>query len=163
MNNLLKNKMVLAGVGLVVLLLVVGGVFLINSKKAAQTTDNQNANALPTSIPVPTITADSIGLTLKPGIGGKTVIASVANPAGITNMEFTLTYTALVNNEDVVRGATGQIDPAKKPASKEITLGTCSDVCHYDSGVKAIKLILKITKDDGKVYQSEASLDSVSK
>lgn len=155
--------MVLAAGAVVILLVIVGGVFLLNSRKSAQVANNQDANVLPTSIPVPTITADSIGLTLKPGLGGKTVIATVANPAGITNIEFTLTYTALVNNEDVLRGATGQIDPTKKPASKEITLGTCSDVCHYDSGVKAVKLILKITKDNGKVYQSEASLDSVSK
>jgi len=33
--------------------------------------------------------------------------------------------------------------------------GTCSDVCHYDSGVTDIDLIVKITKTDGKIYQVE--------
>ena len=162
MKELLKNKVVLVVAGVIVLLILVGGLFLLTSKKSTPTQDTANTNAIPTQIPIPTITADSIGLTLKAGTGGKTAIATVANPAGISDLEFTLTYLALVNGEDVERGVTGKLTITSKSASKEITLGTCSDVCHYDTGVKNLKLILKVTKDDGKIYQADASLSSVS-
>ncbi|HYM65342.1 MAG TPA: hypothetical protein VES68_02565, partial [Candidatus Sulfotelmatobacter sp.] len=109
--------------------------------------------------PVPTITAESIGLTLKAGAGGKTVIASVSNIEGITAIDYELSYTSKGN---IPRGAIGQFDLTKKPVSKEITLGTCSDVCHYDQDVTNIKIVLKVTKDDGKVYQAESKLSSVS-
>ncbi len=161
MKDLLKNKPVLIAAGVVVLLVLVGGLFLLTSKKSSVSQDNQNANVMPTEIPVPTITAGALGLVLKSGLGGKTVVVSAQNTQGISSMEFNLTYMALVNGEKVLRGGNGSLDLTKKPASKEITLGTCSDVCHYDVGVADIKVIVKITKTDGKVYQSEISLPNV--
>ncbi len=38
--------------------------------------------------------------------------------------------------------------------------GTCSDVCHYDKDVTDVKLIVKVTKMDGKVYQAETGITS---
>jgi len=113
---------------------------------------------LPTQIPVPTITAESIGLTLKAGFGGKTVIVTLSNTEGISSIDYELSY---LSKGDIPRGALGQLDLTKKPVKKEITLGTCSDTCHYDEDVSNIKIVLKITKDDGKVYQSEKTLESV--
>ena len=59
------------------------------------------------------------------------------------------------------RGAIGNIEVKSKDKliKKEIVLGTCSDVCHYDLEVSDIKLILKVTKTDGKVYQSQKTLE----
>ena len=159
MNDLLKNKVVLIVAGVIVLLVIVGGLFLFSSKKPAVNPDAQSVNALPTQVPIPTITADSIGLTLKAGLGGKTVIVAVSDISGISAIDYELSYTSKGN---IPRGAIGQFDLTKKPVSKEITLGTCSDVCHYDQDVTNIKIILKVTKDDGKVYQAESSLSSVS-
>lgn len=160
MKNLLKNKALLIVGGVVVLVvLVVVGILVFSKSSNSQSQDG--VSALPTQVPVPTITADSLGLTLKSGVVGKTVIASLANADGISNIEYDLSYTAKVNGEDVPRGVIGQFDLTKKPVSKEITLGTCSDVCHYDQGVKDLKLELKITKADGNVYQSTISLSSL--
>ncbi|PIZ98072.1 MAG: hypothetical protein COX78_03885, partial [Candidatus Levybacteria bacterium CG_4_10_14_0_2_um_filter_35_8] len=59
------------------------------------------------------------------------------------------------------RGAIGHVD-IKEPGqsvNQEIVLGTCSDVCHYDQDVKSVKLVVKVTKTDGKVFQAEEKLD----
>lgn len=156
-KDLLKNRNVLivGTVALVLIILVVG--FLVFNK-FSQTQNTQGVNSIPTQIPIPTITADSIGLTLKAGVSGKTVIASITNTNGISAIDYELSYTSQGN---IPRGAIGQFDLTKKPVSKEITLGTCSDVCHYDQGVSNIKIVLKVTKTDGKVYQAQASLASI--
>lgn len=156
-KELLKNRKVVIAAGIVVLLVLFLG-FLFLSNKSSNNQNNQDTSALPTQIPVPTITADSLGLTLKAGVGGKTVIVTLANVTGITAVEYELSYTS---KGDIPRGAIGQLDLTKKPVSKEITLGTCSDKCHYDEEVSNIKIVLKITKDDGKVYQAEQSLASL--
>jgi len=155
-KNLLKNRKVIIAVGIVLLALILG-IFLFLSRNFSNQ-DNQNTSVLPTQIPVPTIIADSIGLTLKAGFGGKTVIVTLSNTEGISSIDYELSY---LSKGDIPRGALGQLDLTKKPVKKEITLGTCSDTCHYDEDVSNIKIVLKITKDDGKVYQSEKTLESV--
>lgn len=156
MKDLLKDKRVLI-VGVVVLLLVVVGAFFVLNRNAV--TPDQNTSVLPTQIPIPSISAESIGLSLEAGAGGRTVIATVENTQGIAAIEYELSY---LSKGDIPRGALGTFDLTRKPARKEITLGTCSDTCHYDTEVSDLKLLLKITKDDGKVYQAQASLESVS-
>lgn len=157
MKELLKNKKLVLAVGIIVLLVIFLG-FLFLNNKSSNNQNSQDTGALPTQIPVPTITADLLGLTLKAGLGGKTVIVALTNVAGISAIEYELSYTS---KGDIPRGAIGQLDLTKKPVSKEITLGTCSDKCHYDEGVSNIKIVLKITKDDGKVYQAEQVLPSL--
>nr|MBI5456022.1 hypothetical protein [Candidatus Levybacteria bacterium] len=160
MKELFKNKKLVLAVGIVVLLVIFLG-FLLLSNKSLTTQNTQDTTALPTQIPVPTITADSLGLTLKQDAAGKNAIIEISNPQGISDIEATLSYSATVNGEDVDRGALVKIDPTKKPVTKTVPFGTCSDVCHYDTGVKNVKIILKITKTDGKVYQAEQVLSSL--
>jgi hypothetical protein len=152
-KNLLQDKRIIAG-GIIVLLLLVGGYFFLFNKQGSSETPSDDSTS---SVPIPTITAEDLGLTLEPGSGGKTVIVTVTKPEGIDAIEYDLSYTS---EGDIPRGAIGQLDVTKKPVRKEITLGTCSDTCHYDKGVKDIKIVLKITKD-GKTYQSEKKLASV--
>lgn len=154
-KELLKNRKVIIAAGVVILALILG-IFLFLSRNFSNQA-NQDTSVLPTQIPVPTITADSIGLTLESGVLGKTVIVTVANTEGVTAIEYELSYTS---EGDIPRGAIGQLELNKKPVKKEITLGTCSDTCHYDENVSNIKVVLKITKTDGKVYQAETTLSS---
>jgi len=161
MNKLLKNKIVLIVLGIIVLVLVLGGIFLFVFQKSSAQSQNQDAiNVIPTQIPIPSITADSLGLTLTVGVPGQTVIASITNTQGVQSIEYEFSYIAKGN---ITRGTFGKIDVTKTPAKSEITLGTCSDVCHYDQDVTNIKIVLKITKTDGKVYQSQAILASAAK
>lgn len=155
-KDLLKNRKFQIVAGVVVLVLVGG--FLIFKNLTANTQQAVDNNVLPTEVPIPTISASSLGLTLEAGRAKQTVIVTVTNVNGISSIDYELSYLA---KGDIPRGAIGSMDLKKNPVSKEITLGTCSDVCHYDTDVKNIKVILKVTKDDGNVYQSTASLDTL--
>lgn len=157
-SKLLKNKQFLI-IAAVVIVLFVGLVgFVIFKNASGNAGQRVNGNVLPSEIPVPTISASDLGLTLEAGPAKKSVILSVANTNGISAIEYELSYIA---KGDIPRGAIGSLDLKKQPATKDITLGTCSDTCHYDTDVKDIKVIIKITKTDGNVFQSEASLDTL--
>lgn len=156
-SNLLKNrKFQIAGIVVIAIVVFLAAFVLL--KNAQQSSQQVNTNVLPTEVPIPTISAEELGLTIEAGVGGKTVLVTVANTDGISSIEYELSY---LTEGDLPRGAIGQIDLKKIPASKDITLGTCSDVCHYDKNVSEIKVVLKITKDDGSVFQSTATLDSL--
>jgi hypothetical protein len=124
-----------------------------NQNQATATTPTP----LTTPTPIPTISASTIGFTLKNGVPGKTVIATVTNPQGITSISYELSY---MTQGGLARGAIGVFDLTKSPVSKEITLGSCASVCTYDQGVYDLKLILKLTKTDGITYQSQATLSN---
>ena len=155
--DLLKNrKFQIAGIAIVALVVLLA--VFVAFKNTNLSSQKINTNILPTEIPIPTISPDELGLTIEAGPKGQTVIVTVANITGISAIEYELQYLA---EGSLPRGAIGQIDLDNSPASKEITLGSCSDVCHYDKNVSDIKVVLKITKDDGSVFQSSATLDSL--
>ena len=137
-----------------VLVILLGGYFLLfankTSTKTPATQEFQQQE-------IPTISAEELGLTLTSGFANKTVILTVTNTGGLKLLEYELSYTSKGN---IPRGAISQIEIKNpgKPIKQEITLGTCSDVCHYDEGVSDIKLILKVTKNNGKVFQAEKTL-----
>lgn len=166
MNKLLKNKTLLiaSGVALIVIAVLLG-VFLFLSKSTGNQVD-QSVTAYPTQVPIPSIAADALGLTLKDGTPGQTVIATITKTEGISSVEYEMDYVAknptLNSTDRIPRQVIGSFDVTKMPFTKEIKLGTCSDVCHYDQDITDVKIVLKITKADGKIYQSEAKLSSVS-
>jgi len=151
--DIFKNKFVLLGGGILLIVVLFGGLIFF---RGSQGQNGANSDVFPTEIPIPTIIPEELGLSLTEGKPGKTVILTVKNTEGISAIEYELSYSA---KDDIPRGAIGSLDLKKKPATKEITLGTCSDVCHYDEDVSNVKIVLKITKDDGSVYSSTASLE----
>lgn len=145
-----NNKLLFVG-GAVAIVLLVGGLVVLNNKSTSQTTTPSVVEQS-----VPSIDSKDIGLTLKPGIDSQRVVMGVANTDDIASLDYELSYTA---KGDIPRGAIGHVDvKSGQKVSHEMYLGTCSDVCHPDSDISNIKLIVKITKTDGKVYQAEASL-----
>ena len=152
---MLKNKKILTPlIAVVVVILILGGVYLLKAKKSV----TAPTEIQPTIEVIPTIAPKDIGLSLKAGADGKRVIMAISNTKDITGIDYELSYTAQGN---IPRGAIGHVD-IKVPGqtvSQEIVLGTCSDVCHYDLGVTSVKLVVKVTKADGKVYQTEEKLD----
>lgn len=146
-----KNLVILLAVG-VIALAVVG--FLVFSKKKAPAAVVQ----APVEETVSMMKPEEIGLTLTSSAGDKEVVFKVSNTKNISAIDYELDYTS---KGDIPRGAMGQItitQPGVK-VSKRITLGTCSDVCHYDQDVSNIKLILKVAKTDGTTSQVEKSLE----
>ena len=150
----MKNKkLIIIIVG--ILLLVVGGFYVMSSSQKAAPAPQ--VDQTPVEEQVSTMKPEDIGLSLTQSTDGRKVIMAVTNTKDISGLDYQLSYTSKGN---IPRGVLGHIN-VKQPGqsvSQEITLGTCSDVCHYDEGVTEIKLILKVTKSDGSTSQIEKSL-----
>lgn len=148
-----KNLFVFVAIGLVV---VIGASFFIlfSGKKSAPATVTQTPSEEIVSVMKP----EEIGLSLTASSDNRKVILEVVNTKDISGLDYELSY---ISKGDIPRGIIGHIDIkiAGKPVSQEITLGTCSDVCHYDQDVSNIKLILKVAKTDGSTSQVEKSLE----
>lgn len=152
-----KNRNLSIAAAVVIVVIVLVGVFFV-TRSLNNSNQQTNENPSATDQPVLKIAPEDLGITLTAGAGNKTAILSVADAKDLVSVDYELSYMATVNGAQVARGAIGQLDLKKKPVTKEITLGTCSDVCHYDVGVTDIKVILKINKSDGKTYQADLTL-----
>ena len=146
----MKNNRNLIIVGVIVLILLVGGGVLLAAKKSAKP-----AVPVQQSEEILTLSPSDIGVSLTMGSDGKRVIMEIEKIDDITSVEYQLSYNS---KGDIPRGVIGTAEVKGSTIKKEIILGTCSDVCHYDQDVSDIKLILKVTKTDGKIYQVEKSL-----
>ncbi len=138
-------------IGLIVL---VGGGFMVLSGNKTTPVVEQ----VPTEDQVTMMKPEEIGLTLSASKDNRKVIMEVANTEGLSGLDYELSYTS---KGDIPRGVIGHIDIkiAGKPITQEITLGTCSDVCHYDEDVSGISLTLKVTKIDGSAASIQKSLE----
>jgi len=157
---MLKDSKIVMIVGAVVLVLLVGGgLFFLKGKQSAapveeETTQNQS---------IPKLSKDEIGLSMELSPDNKKVKFSIAKAADMKNVDYEITYDA-DSTEDasvkVPKGITGAEDIDGSTYETDfLDLGTCSkNVCKYDTGIENLKLLLKITKKDGKVYQSEDSI-----
>lgn len=147
-----KNLIIFSVVGAVVLV-VVGVLVLLGSKKTEPV-----AEQMPAEEQVSIIKPEEIGLSLTASQDNRKIILEVENTNDISGLDYELSY---ISKGDIPRGVIGHIDikVAGKPVTQEITLGTCSDVCHYDEDVSDIKLILKVAKTDGTTSQVEKSLE----
>lgn len=150
MNN--KKLITFLAIGLIAL---VGGSFLVMSGNKKTEPPQEQA---PVEEQITVIKPEDIGLVLSATSDNRKVILEVASTKDITGLDYELSYTS---KGDIPRGVIGHIDikQAGKSVKQEITLGTCSDVCHYDEDVSDIKLILKVAKTDGTTSQVEKSLE----
>lgn len=150
----MKNKKIVIGIIVLILLVLGGGYFaLFSNKKPAEKIDLEPQATEETIL---TLSPEDIGLTLTAIDNNRKVLMEITNTSGLSSLEYELSYTS---KGDIPRGVLGTIDvKSNKPIKHEIVLGTCSDVCHYDQEVSNIKVILKVTKSDNKVYQTEKTL-----
>lgn len=162
-----NNKVLLVGVVIVVLLLLGGGFLVLSSKR-------------PTSLPITQdeelqtiekLSPADIGLSLVPSYGNKRVKVVVSKSEDIKSLAYDISYEADIPASElaageqggqVERGFSDEVTLAGQKSSyesKEFDLGSCSkNVCRYDTGVTEIKILMKVTKMDGKVYQVEDSV-----
>ena len=154
----MQNKKVIVIVSVVTLVVLLGGgYFVLSSKKEAPkpeaSREQQSAEEA-----VNTLKPEDIGLSLTITPDNKKVIMEITKTDDISSSDYELSYTAKGN---IPRGVIGHIDNKTKGKAirQEIVLGTCSDVCHYDQEVSNIKLVVKVTKLDDKVYSVEKTLE----
>jgi hypothetical protein len=156
-----ENRPLSIGTVVVVVLIILGAVFLLTRNSSNSSNQQASQTPAPTEQPVLKIAPTDLGITLTAGPNNQTAVLGVADTNEIVSLDYELSYMATVNGAQVARGAIGHIDIKNKgtPVRESITLGTCSDVCHYDVGVSDIAITLKITKTDGKIYQSNLTLN----
>ena len=149
----MKNKKIITFLAIGAIILIGGGIFILSSNKKPAPVIEQ----VPQEEQITIMKPEEIGLSLTTSIDKKKIILEVANTKDITGLDYELSYTS---KGDIPRGVIGHISvpQAGKSVRQEITLGTCSDVCHYDQDVSNIKLILKVTKIDGTTSQVSKSL-----
>lgn len=166
---MLKNKTILIIIGIILLLLLGGGYFFFFRQPASKPPTDQNQTQAQSG--PENLSPEEIGLMLTASPNKKQVKFSIEKFSGIKAVAYQLTYEADSTKQEISEGGEpkvqrGIIGDAKiKPGessyeSSWIDLGSASkNVVRYDTGVDSISLILKITKDNGKVYQVEKNLD----
>lgn len=157
---MLKDKKILAAIVAVILLLAGGGYYVMGMK----TPPPVEEEVVEDEFAVETLSPEEIGLDFVFREDGKAGKIIIANAKGIKAVEYQLSYEKNQEGEVVPEGLIGEIDMTKASGGKVETeyreFGTCSSgKCRYDDVTTPIKVTLKITKDDGKVYQSEKSFD----
>lgn len=148
MKKLMKNKMALAGIASVVLVVVVAGYMFVSKQKAAkvpvveQTPEEQGVLMKP----------EEIGLELTPNKAVTEVVMKITDVSKFTHFDFEMSYDAIVDGEPIPKGAigSGDINPGETSIERKITIGTCSSgTCKYDKGVKKISFQIHLTLKDG--------------
>lgn len=141
----------------VIILLIIGivGSFLVKGRG-----EKEKVSQPVVEEKIEEISADELGLTLLARADKKAVKFEITEVKGIASLDYELSYLA---KGEIPRGIIGHIEV--KPTDKKIStdyldLGSCSrNVCKYDEGVTAVKLILKTTKKDGKIFHTEKELN----
>jgi hypothetical protein len=166
---MMKNKQVMIAVAAVlVVLLGIGGFLLLSQKNAKPPVDNSMMSEDAIKIP-----ASDIGLTMELSSDEKKVRFTAAKLDEAKSLEWTFNYDADIPPDQrseadgaaKVSQAFGSLEPVDVAGKSSYTseyreLGTCSSGhCRYDTGVEKVNLVLKMTKNDGKVYQVEDSID----
>lgn len=153
-----KRVLVIIGVAVLALVLIIIGVFLM--MRNSNSSQNTQPVAGPVEAPVLTLQPTDIGLTLTATSNMQRATMKISKTSDIASVDYQLSYNAEVSGQSIPRGTIGHVD-VKTPGqaiSQDMVFGTCSDVCHYDTGITQIKLIVKVTKTDGKIYQVEQAL-----
>ncbi len=178
MNKLLQDKKLLGLVGVAVVLILGGAYFIIANGKAKQEESSPSAQIEV----IHNLNPSDLGLSITPHIGNKCsttptpyneVKFSMAKTQDIKHVSWQFTYNAdIPATEQIADSGNGQVtqqlgsdegqdvSSGKPYDSRYEFLGTCSkNVCRCDTGVKAIDLVLKITKNDNSVYEAKDSVD----
>lgn len=157
-------------IAVVVAGIVGGGVFFVasnNSQKEEVVTEDSEENVVQTMSP------EEIGLEIEVSDDAHYVTIVVNKATGIKHLEWEVSYDADIPpaeriggdfEDKVTQSFGGEADLSGDSTfeSKPKELGTCSSGrCRFDTGIENLKIVLKVTKEDGKIYSVEASKKSI--
>lgn len=149
MKNILQNRLALAGVGAVLIVIFIAGfMFVQSSRQAQEATETETIEEQAVEM-----TAEDIGLTLTPNSNNTEVTMEISDVSKFDSFEYEMNYDAEVDGEMVPRGAigSGEVEPGETTISRDITIGTCSaGKCKYDAGVTKISFIIRLNLKDGQ-------------
>ena len=150
-----KNLVISLVVAVGILILIVGGFFLIKGK----TTKAPG----PTPTLAPEKTASEVPLTERPYVSltpradGRELTLNINNIKGATSLEYELSYLS----NDLSRGVIGSVDlKGEDKLTRQLLLGSCSkNTCKYDENVTKGNLVLRFRGPDGvKKFTSDFHL-----
>ena len=157
----MKNRNLIIIAVIVLLIIVGGGIYFLSTRNL----ENKPQDVVPeiTQEVIPTVMPVDLGLKIALREDKRAIKFEIAQIDGISLVEYQISYTKELNGEEIPEGLIGEIKV--KPGDKKITteyreFGTCSSgKCRYDKVVSAVKLTLKITRDDGSVLSSEETTE----
>ncbi|MBI2430676.1 MAG: hypothetical protein HYV39_01525 [Candidatus Levybacteria bacterium] len=158
----MQQKKIIIAAALVLLLILFGLGYFLYSPRTSQSPQEtpQDEEQQQEEVVIPTISPDNLGLTFVARNDKKAVKFAITEIKDIQAVDYEVSYLAEGN---IPRGAIGHIEVKptdQKIGTNYIDLGTCSSgKCKYDQGVTLVKLILKITKINGKIYSAEKTLE----
>ncbi|MBU3978603.1 hypothetical protein KJ980_02590 [Patescibacteria group bacterium] len=165
-----KNKITLSIIGVIILLFILGGgYFLFTRQSASKPPADKNQSVIDNG--PEDLSPGDIGLTLTASQNKKQVKFSIDKLSGIKAVAYQITYEADSTKQEISeggdpkiqRGIIGDVKFKSGDSSYEspwIDLGSASkNVVRYDSGVDSVTILLKITKDNNKVFQVEDKLN----
>lgn len=164
-----NNRILIVAIIIAALLLLAGGVFVFsgsndkNAKNDSNTTQESEIGKL---------NPKDIGLKLVLSSNNQKVRVIVEKVSDIKLLEYDIAYDAdipaseLAPGEDGGKVERGFSDEAtitssqSEYESKDFDLGSCSrNVCRYDTGVEEVRIIMKVTKRDGKIYEVKDAVE----
>ncbi|MEN9407051.1 MAG: hypothetical protein RLZZ455_267 [Candidatus Parcubacteria bacterium] len=166
----MNKKLLFPALAVVFVLLVGAGGYFFLSRNSSGSPSEQEEQGFVDEV-IPTMAPDAIGLSMVARSDKKAVKLVLSNASDIQSIEFDLVYDADQSTsfgEDdggsgqVSRNVTDEVavDGESPFETKYYDLGSCSSgKCRYDTGVTEVKLEMKVTKKDGKVFQVSDSLD----
>lgn len=154
----MQQKNVLISAIIVLVLLILGSGYYFFFPKA--TKPQEPTSPVIEEEIIPTITADALGLEFVLRKDKKAAKFTIMNAKDIESVEYQISYLKEINGEEIPEGLIGEAAPEDGEVSIDYReFGTCSSgVCRYDKVVSPVKLTLKITKTDGKVYSAEETI-----
>ncbi len=157
MQKILSNKKIVIASIVIILVLISGGIYLVNRQNAK--TQSQTDSSIQNDTAIPTVDP-SVKVSLEALPGKKEVRLSVENmPKGTKTLEYELSYEA--RNQGPQGVITQPIDVSGQTSyEKTITLGTCSSgTCVYHDVISNISLSLKFTGSYGqRIFEKEFPL-----
>jgi hypothetical protein len=152
--EIIRNKKILGIVGVFVVLAILGGVFLLKSNNAQEAPSDD----ILSGSDLPTLSPEDIGMEVTVRQDKKALMFELTKADDIKRVEYTIEYEKEIEGETVPEGIFGEMNIADDGITKTDyrEFGTCSaGRCRYDDVVSDIKIVLKVTKKDGKDYQVE--------
>lgn len=153
-----NQKMMIIG-GVILVVLLVAGIFVFNSRQSKQRT---SSDGLPEDSIIPTVDG-SVVVELEQGAKKGEAILTIKNaPNGTRGIEYTISYDAESTEGEggpVPQGAIGKCTKdgnvwqcgEPSAAGRKIVLGTCSSgVCRYHKIIGDVRVSLKFSGDYGE-------------
>lgn len=136
------------------ILTILGAAFFLSRQKSYKSSTDE---IIETS-DLPQLSPEDIGMKVTVRPDGKALMFELTKARDIELVEYTIEYEKEIDGERVPEGIFGLMEIGKDGITKTDfrEFGTCSSgKCRYDNVVSDIKIVLKVTKKNGKEYQVE--------